>query len=85
MPNASDQTIAQKVSNMAQAKGVCFTQSWTTNLAQAITLLADDQVEQDDTERLLVLLRQTGHLDEKTFGQWLHQHMKQRAEASHAI
>lgn len=71
----ASQTIAEKVAALASSKGVTISQSWTTHLAAAITRLADDDVDQDDTERLLVVLRQEGHLDSATFGRWLYQHL----------
>lgn len=81
--NTETQTITKKAAELAKSKGVALTQLWTTDLAQAITRLADDEVEQDDTEKLLVLLRQEGHLDANTFGQWLHQHLMEVGRPSH--
>lgn len=69
------QTIAERAASLASTKGVTISQSWAAHLAAAITRPADDEVDRDDTDRPLVVLRQEGRLDSATFGRWLHQHL----------
>lgn len=76
MTDNKEKSIATKVKEMAKNH---LTKNddhlWASQLAKAITELADDPVEQDETEKLLIRLKREGFLSGAEFGTMLHKHL----------
>ena len=69
-------TVAETAATLAE-KHLTHKDSyaWIGPLARAITELADDTVEQDKTEKLLIRLKREGFLSEQEFGAMLYKHL----------
>lgn len=68
--------IANKVSDLARIHGLDKTNSWIRETV-SITPRKGNGARADETERLLVLMRDMRIIDQSTFGSWMSQHLRQ--------
>lgn len=62
MIERAESPVASRIRNMARQYNVAYVRSRRDVLAHHITRLADDDVELDEIEELLVALQRSGHL-----------------------
>ena len=62
MPSQPQSAIANRIRNLARKHDVAYVQTRSDALAHHMTRLADDHVELDEIERLLIALQRSGHL-----------------------
>lgn len=51
------------VADLAGRHGIAYVRTGSSALAQVITRLGDDEVEPDETEKLIIALRRAGVID----------------------
>lgn len=62
MANHAQSATAVRIRRMAQRHQVVYTPTQTDRYAHHVTRLADNHVELDEIEQLLVALQRSGHL-----------------------
>lgn len=57
--------LAKYITNIAKQYNITYVRTFYDDLAETITRLSDDEVEQDDIQRLLITLKRKGVLSGK--------------------
>lgn len=68
--------IKNKVADLARIHGLDKTNAW---IGETVNMIPKRQSapQTDETDRLLVLMRQVGLVDQETFGAWMSQHLSE--------
>ena len=62
MPDQAQSAIAARIRKMAEQHHVTYVRTSSDALAHHITRLADDDVQLDEIEQLLIALQRNGHI-----------------------